>query len=283
MSKQFTLPNNPLGWQANPHDFTGDNMLGIYTQETTQRYVYGTRFITWDGRVFKYAKAGSTMSSMKYAVYGYNQLVAERTSPSATVNAAVAGDKTLNLTVTAGTVGVSRNGIIAEDALAGGFISMYQSSSDRSQRMIVGNDALAAAGTNLCIYLEAPVMATVTAGTGTEVLANPYSDVRSDTEQYGIWSSALGMPCVVATSTYNYWIQTYGICRITPTGAAFGANQGERQMVVAANGSVCSLPTWHTQIATTPTHSYQVIGSIMERTSGTSEDAAPFVMLTFSI
>ncbi|KKL18965.1 hypothetical protein LCGC14_2470230, partial [marine sediment metagenome] len=53
-TNKFKFPFNPINWPALPHDFTGDNNLGIYTSETTQRYVYGTRYITWDGRVYKY-------------------------------------------------------------------------------------------------------------------------------------------------------------------------------------------------------------------------------------
>lgn len=54
MSNKFTLPFNPIEWPAAPHDFSGDLNLGIYAKETVQRYVYGTRYITWDGRVYKY-------------------------------------------------------------------------------------------------------------------------------------------------------------------------------------------------------------------------------------
>lgn len=58
MSKQFTLPFNPFNWPASPIDHAqaipDTPYMGIYTVETTQRYVYGTRYITWDGRVYKY-------------------------------------------------------------------------------------------------------------------------------------------------------------------------------------------------------------------------------------
>jgi len=63
MSKIFTLPHRPIYDGGSPHDYTGDNRLGLYTEETTQRYVHGTRHITWDGRVFKYALAGGELES----------------------------------------------------------------------------------------------------------------------------------------------------------------------------------------------------------------------------
>ena len=259
------------------------NINFLYRQSSTRdpEFQVGDRVCLPDGRVFRYAKAGSSMSSMKYGVYGYNQLVAEYSSPTCVPTAAIAvGDMSAAFTVTAATIGVSRNGVIAVDELKGGYISFYGTTSgDRPQRGIMGNTALASDGTSITIYWDAPIQTTMNAGVATEILANPYSDVRSDTEQYGIWSSCLGMPNVLAVSGNYYWIQTWGAFRITPTAAALGVNQGERMMVFGANGSICSLPTWHTQIATTPTHSYQIAGFILERTAGGSEDAAPFINL----
>ena len=55
-------PYNPIPWHGAPRDLTGDNQLGPYTRELTQRYVCGTRFATWDAKVFRYARTltGST-------------------------------------------------------------------------------------------------------------------------------------------------------------------------------------------------------------------------------
>lgn len=242
----------------------------------------GDRVQLPDGRVFRLAKCGSSLSSMKYAVGGYNQLVSEYTSPTCVPTATIAvGDKSAAFTVTAATIGVSRDGVIAEDELRGGYISFYGTTSgDRPQRGIIGNTALAADGTSITIYFDAPIKTAMNAGVATEIIANPYSDVRGgDSAASGIWCSYYGMPNVLATTGQYFWIQTWGAFRVTPTGAALGANQGERQLVFAANGSICSLVTWHTQIATTPTHAYQMAGFIMERTDGTSTDAAPFVNL----
>jgi len=262
------------------------NIDFLYEQSSTKstEFDLGDRVQLPDGRAFRYCKAGSTMSSMKYGVYSYNQLVAEYSSVTCVPTAAIAiGDKSAAFTVTAASIGVNRDGVIAKDELKGGYISFYGSTSGhRPQRGIVGNSALASDGTSITIYWDAAMDKAMDASVATEILANPYSDVRSDTEAYGIWCSCIGMPNVLAVSGNYYWVQTWGIFRITPTGVALGANQGERQMVMAANGSVCSLPTWHTQIATTPTHSYQIAGPIVERTSGTSTDAAPFINLTFN-
>lgn len=50
-----------------PQDFSGStNLNGIYVAEATQRYVLGTKYETWDGRVFRYAKAGGTALVQAY-------------------------------------------------------------------------------------------------------------------------------------------------------------------------------------------------------------------------
>lgn len=272
-----------LGTEGQVTYQTEPNWDFLYSQSTVKdpNWNVGDRVQTPDGRVFRYAKAGSTMSSMKYGVYGYNQLVAEYTSPTCVPTSTIAvGARSAAFTVTAASIGASRNGVIAEDELRGGYISFYGTTSgDRPQRGIIGNTALAAADTSITLYFDAAIKTAMNASVATEILANPYSDVRSDTEQYGIWSSCLGMPNVLATSGQYYWLQTWGPFRITPTSAALGVNQGERMFVFGANGSICSTATWHTQLATTPTHCYQIAGFLLERTTGGSADAAPFINL----
>ena len=281
MSKHFTYPNNPLDWPASPKDFAETvpdvPYMGIYTQELTQRYIPGTRYTTWDGRVFKYGKCGATLESAKYFVYNYSQLVAEVSDPDAELDAAAAGDTRLSLTVVAAEIGSGRNGIIAEDELAGGYISIYSSTTGyRPQRMIVGNDALANDGVKLIVYIDAPLEVLTTGSANTEICANPYIDLRRDA---GGYVAAMGAPCIKATTGYFFWIQSWGICRITPTADAthgygnnqcqfFSDNYGLYQQPAAYDAAKINL---------------QRVGFRTERTGGVSGDAAPFVMLQISI
>jgi hypothetical protein len=258
--------------------------MGIYNSEATQRYICGTRFITWDGRVYKYGKAGAATTNMKHAQVNYNQLVAEVSDPDAEIDAAVAGASRLTLTVTAATIGVSRNGIIAEDELAGGFISMYNAvtTGDRPQRMIVGNDALASTGVQLVLYLEYPLAVTFTTGSNnSEIMANPYTDLRS-----GAYGGALGQTCpamgmanIMTVSGEYFWLQTWGPCRVTPNAAAYGGSDAQWQLCFDGYGSVCTHEADHDL----GTSSYAHAGFIMNRQAGTAEDQAPFVMLQVSI
>jgi len=246
-----------------------------------ENYDLGDRVVLPDGRVFRYAKAGASLTNMKYAVTGYNQLVIEKTSPAGSIAAAIVGAKELTITVTAAAIGVSRDGVIAKDALRGGHISIYNSSTVRDQRGIIGNTALAADGTSIVVYLDAGISAAFTSAVACEILANPYSDVRCGytSATCGKWSSYFGMPNVLATLGQYFWIQTWGAFRVTPAGSAYGVYEGKRQMMFDQNGGIVDLVKWHTDIATESQLSYQLAGFIMERTSGTAEDAAPFINL----
>ena len=278
MSTRLPFDCGPLGPLASPRDLAsgGTYSRSRYLQESTQRFVPGTRQITWDGRVFKYGKCGATLESMKYFVFNYNQLVAEKTTPTATVDAAVAGDTVLGLTVTGATIGVSRNGIIAENELCGGHISIYTSSSDRPQRMIVGNTALAAAGTSFKIEIDEPITATITALTATEIGANPYSDLRRDA---GGYASAMGLPCVVAVTDNFFWIQTWGMCRVSPDNNANHGHENNRRQFCVDQYGVSQMPAAYDAAKA----SRQNVGFVVERSGSAFGDTAPFVMLQISI
>lgn len=277
MSNKFNYPFNPIPWHALPHDFTGDNNLGIYTQETVQRYVPGTRYTTWDGRVFKYGKCGATLESMKYFVYNHSQLVAEVSDPDAELDAASIGDTRLTLTVVGGEIGSGRNGIIAEDELAGGYISIYSSTTgSRPQRMIVGNDALASDGTSLAIYIDAPLESLTTGSANTEICANPYLDLRRTD---GGYAAAMGLPCVKAVTGYFFWLQSWGICRLSPTSAATHGYANNQCAFFSDNYGLYQQPGTYDAAKI----NLQRVGFRTERTGGVSGDSAPFVMLQISI
>lgn len=213
MSKTFVYPFRPLDWAAKPHDFTGDNQLGIYTSETTQRFVYGTRYITWDGRVYKYMglTTGGCVSYHGVA----NTLEAVTTWTTAV--AGTAGDRHYTITDTS----------ITEDQLAGAMIELYDSTIDNSHTMhIVGNDASGASTTR--IYLEFPLPVTMTASDSVEVFENPYRLVSGSSHQYRAW---MGVPCVTAATGYNVWVQTWGQALVSPGNLTLDDMAADERMV----------------------------------------------------
>lgn len=247
----------------------------LYSASTVKdpNWNLGDRVVLPDGRAFRYAKCGSTLESMKFFVFSYNPLVAEKTSPTCVPTATVAvGAKSAAFTVTAGKIGVNRDGVIAADELRGGYISFYGSSSDRQQRGIIGNTALAATGTSITIYFDAPIVTAMAASTATEILANPYSDVR---KAAGGQASALGLPNVVATTGQYFWIQTWGICRLSPdSNDNSGFKNNMRQFYVDQYG-LSQMPASYDETKA----SRQAVGFVVERSDGVSGDTAPFVNL----
>jgi len=237
------------------------------------KWEVGDRVVTPDGRAFRYSKCGATLESMKYFVFSYNQLIAEKSDPDASVGAAAVGDKYLTMTCTKEEIGANRDGIIAKNELRGGYISIYGSSSgDRQQRGIIGNTALAAAGTSFIIYLDAAIKVAITAGAQCEILGNPYSDVRRTS---GGYVSALGAPCVKATTGQYFWIQTWGICRITPdSDAHHGHGNNQRSFYVDQYG-LSQMPAAYDAAK----QNRQYVGFVVERSGSAFGDCAPFVNL----
>lgn len=205
MSKHFVKPFNPIEWQAGPHDYTGVNNLGPYTVETTQRFVYGTRYLTWDGRVFKYSLSSGECYTHRLNVF-FNTISSDANGIdySLITNAQAAGDRVITLT--------NGSTAVAEDYLAGGIIIIVptESSTDREvmSRMVVGNDAAAAAA-ECTMYLEFPLETAVTASNYAYVMPSSYNNIKYLSTVGTISFAGLAATAVTATG-YNFWLQTYG-------------------------------------------------------------------------
>jgi len=242
----------------------------LYKASTVKdsKWNIGDRVVLPDGRVFRYGKCGAALTSMKRGVKNYNLLVTEL---DAIAGAASIGAKSIEITF-ADTDGVLNGGVIAEDSLRGGYISIYASAADRPQRGIIGNDARANGDTGTTtVYLDATLNVAVTAGSNCEILANPYSDLRELNDTH---TSVMGMPLVDAAVNEYFWIQTWGPCRITPTGAELGASADTRMFVFEAYGGVQSVDA-----SDALDRSEQIAGFVIERTDGAAGSAAPFINL----
>ncbi|MBN2591635.1 MAG: hypothetical protein JXA96_17345 [Sedimentisphaerales bacterium] len=272
MSSIFTLPHRPLDWGASPQDKTGDNMYGYYTAETTQRYIYGTRGITWDGRVFKYAHSLDTL----YAGYGARNGASADVSTlinSNTTIAIVAGDRTTTVTVAA-TEGYAADGVVAKDELAGAFMVIGHGGATTTEtRMIIGNDAVASGGGTTIVTAEWPWAIAHAAGF-MELPLNPYRYLIKTSEV----ASVMGVPNISTTTGYNIWIQTWGPCWCVPGGndTTPGDSANDRTVVFVGDGSVNGVTS------ITLENGYQVAGFIIDATEiGTG--CMPLVMLQISV
>ena len=274
MSKVFSLPHGPLNWFASAKDFTGDNNLGPFATEMIQRYIFGTRNITWDGRVFKYGHAAAECQS-GYGAYNYALV---NISAVLAANAA-AGDRRVKVTVTSG--GYAASGVIAKDELAGGHIVLNNGVEDPYNMMIVGNDADVAA-TTCMLDLEWPLPAALTTSAYAEVLLNPYAHLYGGiTIGASEKMSVMGIPKVNLVATYNGWIQTWGPCWVTPPSGATapGYANGDRQayFLKQGNGSIIG------GASGTVEDGLQPAGFIMQRDVVGNNAGPPFIMLQISI
>lgn len=265
MSRVIALNKGPIPQDGWPIDFADYAKLGVHATETTQRFVLGTRYLTWDGRVFKYSRSSGACRTGHGAMNNTTPFIDDdgATHPSVTT---VAGDTSIKV---AGQT-------VAEDALAGGYIIMYTGTGedDLTFRAIIGNTVGSAS--EITIYLESPLTAVATADS-TDMCAyySPYYGlIYNATVGY---SSVMGMPAAkVSATAYFFWVQSWGPCRVCPGAAGYGADANERQLVFGGNGSLFMHDTAHCITAMG-----QHLGFIIPCTSG--GDDAPLAMLQISI
>jgi hypothetical protein len=201
---------------SRPTDFANTG-LSIYTAETTQRHAYGRRYLTWDGRIYKYCLAAAAVVSY----HGAGQSKAAVMTYEAVGAAAAAGAQSVICDVTG----------LTEDQLQGGHIGIYNASDVMQWRGIAGNDATVSTTTKF--YLDAPLAAAITvAGSNAEIFHNPYRYCTHAADEY---TSVICVPAVGAGSGYNFWGQTWGPCLISGGEAVDSPAAGARNLVFGAN------------------------------------------------
>jgi hypothetical protein len=275
MSKVFTLPNEPIAHIAAPNDFSSDYNLGPFAKETAQRFIFGTRYLTWDGRVFKYGHAAAECQSG----YGAYNLAVVNISANCPLAAAI-GDRRLNVTCTSG--GYAADGAIAKDELAGASIVIGNSQEDPVNMTIVGNDA--AVSNTVWVDLEWPLPIVVPASAVgyTEIMLNPFAHLSGGaTAASGAKASVMGIPKVNLAATYNGWIQTWGATWITPPSpgaTAPGYTDNDREVYFVANGTIVGAAS-----GTVIESGFQRAGYIIHADTAGNNAGPPILMLQLSI
>ncbi|MCK9598054.1 MAG: hypothetical protein M0R06_03370 [Sphaerochaeta sp.] len=209
MSTLLKYPHTPLKEFSGPQDFSGTNNLGIYATESTQRYDFGTRFLGWDGSVFKYSKTGAAITNTQLAVH-------------VTATEAVAGIETIAAAASIGdtTLTINEAGI-TENQLVGGYVVIFPAGGSAMVRSIVSNTASTSAGV-VILTLDWPLDTVLTTSDNYEVYASPFASVSQANTSGTL--AFLGMPNVSAASSAFLWIKTWGPIFIAPqsgVGAAY--------------------------------------------------------------
>ena len=222
MSKSFQHPFNPIEWPAVPHDFTGEDNLGFSTDDTTQRFTFGTRSMSWDGSVYRYAKAGASFTS--YQVGVWSQATSANVAFEAISSPSPVGSKT---------VIIDESGI-TENQFAGGHILIFHLVGTGSLYTVVGNTA--SSGDDIVVLtLDRPLAALIaTATTAFELYASPFADVRQGNSNgtRSFW----GVPLALVSSSSYGWIKTWGITFFSAQ-ATIG-NQGLAACYFRHDGSI---------------------------------------------
>ncbi len=251
-------------------DLTGANCLGLRTAETTQRFAYGARHITKDGRVFKYGYAIAAVKSG----YGAMNLCPQNIG-AVLPSAAVIGATKLTITI-AGTDGYAAGGAVAKNELEGGYLVVNNNTENPENRLIVSNTAVATGGGTIVVELDEPIAyADLTTSSYCEVLLNPYAYLTA--ASIADFSAVMCVPAITAAATYNFWGQTWGPCWVTPGGgdSTPGNTASDRSMYFVGDGSVNG--AYAIAIET----GYQYAGFIIDTTSA-ALSACPFLMLQLS-
>lgn len=245
-------------------------LQGLYVASTVKNCRLGTRRITWDGRVFRYAKASNIVVVRQFGLKFYNRM-ADGISDNLAAES-LAGATTI--TIPAANV--------AANDYADGYVVIH-ATAERMFRRVVSNTATSAG--NITLTLDGALTSDAALATYTEIMKNPYGNVALCAGPSGGhagqgFSSVAGVPVCLTTVENSYlWIQTWGPTWINPHGdAGSGVDQCERKLVFDAEGSVCVADEVSHGGITGTDGDEQVAGFIIERVAG----GPPFVMLQIS-
>lgn len=275
-SPRFGLSNGPIYPGTKVVDRTGILNLDVYTSEATQRYIYGTRSLTWDGRVFKYCLSHDACDTYKANAF-FNAIPATGIDYASIAAPAAAGDTSVILDNGA-TVAQTLNG------LAGGTIVLTEDDNATVQiRGITGN-TVAALSAECTVYLDAPLNAAITtADWSAYCMPSPYSAVTKtniNAIEGGAGKGRVGFcgyaAAAVSAADLNHWEQTWGPISASLYGSAVGKTQYMREVVFRYDGNLI-----HRGASGITGLEAQTAGFIMD--NNTADNGATIVMLQISI
>ena len=267
MSVVQHYPSNPIDWPGSPHDYSGNYLLKHCAEEATQRYIPGTRYTTWDGRVFKYSYAIGTLYGGKGAQNSSNVMNIAQDAAAIAI-----GDQFITITLGASD-GYAVDGEVAENELIGGyFVSHHPSVQMRGIVSNTGGDAVA-----IKVYLDAPITL-ADDDPYCEIFLNPYKYLENSGTGYA-YQSVMVVPNNNVTAARYFWGQSWGPCQCNPGSDwdTFGNTGGERTAYFVGDGAVNAAVALSGGVA-----GYQLAGFIIDETAAAT-DASPLIMLQISI
>lgn len=233
----------------------------IWETKTTPQYAIGTRLVTEDGRVFRYALSTGACTAGRGNVctgsMGSNGIAASA------VLARAVGDTEIDFA----------SQTFAKDELTGGYLVVHTSAVQN--RYILSNTV--ASSSTVTIIIAEPFTTLFAAAQYAEVCFNPYRYVAAPAgAKHAGWAGVLGVPFVsVAASGSYFWLQTWGPCWLNPGPYGVGGSEGERDVLFNPDGSLRNFAEWGV------VSGYQKAGFIMH-VDTVAGDGPPFCMLQIS-
>ena len=241
----------------------GKSVQNTYRDSTTQNYLLGSRRITLDGRVYRYALAGAACASG----FGCKNFGAYSGVTGGAVTTTVDGDDKVVILLDATTGGATWFGTAGR--MIGGYMSMPTGTLTLFR--IITDHSTGASGGYVTITLDGPLTRAVTATNFMEIAQNPYADVR---QTNNLFTSVMGVAVgAIASGSYG-WIQTWGPCWCIPALPVADTSQW-RTVTFGGDGSILSYED------STGETGLQVAGFVIDNTSPGS-DNPPFIMLQIS-
>ncbi len=220
--------------QAMAHGITNDMIYGglevgqtslqaIHAIAAIQNCRIGSRRVTWDGMVYRYGEAESTLNTA-YLCASSNRT--QEVGYSSVTTGAAAGEDTIIFTVAGGDGDGSGN--IAVDYLKDGILCVDMGQVGAVYQMrIKSNTVLTGGGGGaMTVVVDEPFPLAVTDSMSVEAMACPYKGLINS--GVSARASYLGLPQRDATSVLPYnWILTHGPCWVTPNNSLAVHNLGD--------------------------------------------------------
>jgi len=200
--------------------------------DSIQKYPVGTKLLDGE-RVFYYAKASSVgVSKTDYGVKnGYRQHIAYANIAAA----AVVGATSIVIDVAA-TDGVGKDGAIAANELAGGFVVVFNHDDDAFTCRILENTATTGAGEmTLTLQDEIPVALAAGDVDHGECMAHWALGCEWNTDNE---EPVVGVAHAKVTASYWFWLQTWGPCWLGPSSSGPCEAAHKHQVVFESTGEV---------------------------------------------
>ena len=235
----------------------------IRDTDSVQKYPVGTKLLD-NERVFYYAKASSVgVSKTDYGVKnGLRQHIAYTTIAAV----AVAGAKVIVIDVDTDDY---NSGVIAANELAGGYVVVFNHDDDAFVCRILENTATSGAGEmTLTLQDELPVALAINVDHA-ECMAHPFFGCEWNEDPK---EPVVGVAHAKVTANYWFWLQTWGLCWLSPQGD-LGAEDSGHQATFRYNGNV-QMHTYDDAYMTKAQHAGFVMAYAVAGTQG-----APFIML----